>query len=81
MTVNDLIDILSKYPLELKIAITGLEGGFHDVTYIDEMTLVTDYNDTRNGRGPHEDIDYVEVMLSDQEELTDYHAENYLVIK
>lgn len=81
ITVEDLIEILSKYPPTMKIGLTGIEGGFYNATYIDEMELVLDYNAKGTARGAHEDIDYVELMCEDEDDLSNYDTETYLIIK
>lgn|GEM_PF-2582248 len=80
ITVEDLITILSQYPPTMKIALTGTEGGFYDASYIDEMQLATNFNPSNVARGPHEDVDYVE-LLGTEEDLENVIIESYLVIK
>lgn len=80
MRVDDLILILSKYPPDTKVALTGTEGGFYDVTYMDEMELILNYNNLHSGRGQHEDKDYVE-MVDDNFDINSHQTETYLIIK
>ena len=79
MIVEDLMSLLSEYPSDMKVAITAIGGGFNDVTFVDNMTLVTDYNSEKSGRGLHEDQDYVEIINPDS--LSVYLNEEYIIIK
>lgn len=81
ITVEELIDILQNYPPDMKIAISGTEGGFNDITFVDEMVLALDYNDSRSSRGIHEDFDFAEIMLGEDDDMNNYEKEEYLVIK
>ena len=79
MTVEELIEILQTYPPDMKLALRGYEGGFEDVSFIDEMVLVLEYNQHPSYMGRHEDFDYVDVLYP--EEISNYDVQEYLVFK
>ena len=79
MLVEDLIALLNEYPMDMKVALTSVGGGFSNVEFVDNMQLVLDYNAASTGRGLHEDLDYVEVVNPDV--LESHVIEEYIVIK
>lgn len=79
MDVGQLRELLDAYPDTMKIAIRGNDGGFTDITFLDEMTLVLHFNQEGTARGEHEDYDFVEVLHEDK--LEEYTTEDYLVLK
>lgn len=63
MTIAELIQKLSQYDPNLPIVVKGYEGGYNDVSIIEELNLQLNVN-TENWYGAHEEIR--ESAISDQ---------------
>jgi hypothetical protein len=55
MTIAELIQTLSQYDPHLPVVVKGYEGGFNDVSIIEEITLESNVN-TEYWYGAHEEI-------------------------
>ena len=55
MTVAELIEKLSQYDPDLPVVIKGYEGGYNDLSIIEEIRLQLNAN-TENWYGTHEEI-------------------------
>jgi len=55
MTVAELIEKLKEYPQDLRVVVSGYEGGVDDVGYFEEMDIYLNYNTVRF-YGKHEEV-------------------------
>lgn len=55
MTIAELIEQLSQYAPNLPVVVKGYEGGYNDVSIIEEVSLQLNVN-TENWYGSHERI-------------------------
>jgi len=44
MTVQELIEELKKYPLQIRVMVSGYEGGYGDVTRVEQDIVALDVN-------------------------------------
>ncbi len=56
MNVGQLIEILKNYPQDLRVVVSGYEGGYNDVNTFENIKIVLDYNDEWY-YGRHEDVE------------------------
>ena len=56
MNVGQLIEALKNYPPDLRVVVSGYEGGYNDVDSFDNMKIVLDYNSAWY-YGKHESLD------------------------
>jgi hypothetical protein len=56
MNVNQLIKRLQMYPPDLRVVVSGYEGGYNDVGTFENLKIVLDYNKSWY-YGKHEDVD------------------------
>ena len=54
MTKAELIEMMSEYPNETMVVVSGYEGGKKDVTEVDQIKLKLNVNDSWY-YGPHEE--------------------------
>mgnify|MGYP003346541971 CR=1 FL=1 len=57
MTKKELIEMLSQYPDDMRVVVSGYEGGYNDITECEEFELVLNYNTSRCF-GAHEQKEY-----------------------
>lgn len=55
MTIAELIQTLSQYDPDLPVVVKGYEGGYNDISLIEELNLQLNVN-TENWYGAHEEI-------------------------
>lgn len=58
MTVSQLIEALKSYPQDLRVVVSGYEGGYNDVDNFQNVNIVLNYN-TAWYYGKHEDAESV----------------------
>jgi hypothetical protein len=56
MNVNQLIKRLQMYPPDLRVVVSGYEGGYNDVGTFENLKIVLDYNKSWY-YGKHEDVE------------------------
>lgn len=79
MTVDDLIEMLQELPPHMPVMVRGVAGGFEEINYVDEMTLVMDYHLDGDGMGNHEDYDLVDALNPDA--LAEHSTQECVVLK
>ena len=77
MTVKVLIDLLKKYPSDMRVVVSGYEGGWDDVDQrrISKQKVVLNY-EKESYEGQHEDLDF----LTKKEVLDKYNTAEVLTI-
>lgn len=58
MTVSQLIETLKNYPPDLRVVVSGYEGGYNDADNFENVNIVLDYN-TAWYYGKHEYADKI----------------------
>lgn len=56
MTVSQIIEQLKNYPPDLRVVVSGYEGGYNDVDIVQKISIVTDLH-TEWYYGKHETAD------------------------
>ena len=56
MNVNQLIKRLQMYPPDLRVVVSGYEGGYNDVDTFENLKIVLDYHEAWY-YGKHEDVE------------------------
>jgi hypothetical protein len=69
MNVGQLIEQLKNYPQDLRVVVSGYEGGYNDVDTFENIKIVLDYHEARY-YGKHEDVESLYVNNVEQLKTT-----------
>ena len=69
MTVEELIKVLQQHDPKAKAVVCGYEGGFKDINFVEDVTLVPDFYN-QHWMGPYENLETVRNWYSKTPDTT-----------
>lgn len=70
MLVSQMIELLQKLPQDAVCIVSGYEGGYDEVSELDQVTIAKDVYKTSSYYGNHEDITYLAMVENDNKYTT-----------